>query len=480
MTFKYTRLGVHLKPKTERRAFLFANERPIGEQKKRCIRHGTLPDGKVKGSVCLEKTASSVTRQIRFIDLFAGCGGLSEGFIQAGYTPVAHVEMNEAACFTLKTRMAYHWLKKNGKLADYCAYLRGEISRDEFYEKISSQILDSVINEEVGEKTLESLFEKIDAAKGDEAIDLIVGGPPCQAYSLVGRASDKKHMKGDPRNYLFKFYIKFLEKYQPKCFVFENVIGLLSAADENGKKYLDMMKEGFKAAGYAVAHRVINTKELGVPQARKRVIIIGQRDVEKVDYPDISGTEFAYTVRDMFAGLPHMKAGEHREPFNINVKGKGREALEATSVLDEDVPVTQHQVRPNNKTDLEIYRRVVKLWNDEGKRLSYEQLPKSLRTRTNLASFRDRYKVVDGAAHASHTVIAHIAKDGHYYIHPDIDQNRSLSVREAARLQTFPDNYYFESGSHQAGRAAPYRQIGNAVPVMLAKKIADAMKGFWK
>ena len=109
---------------------------------------------------------SKEEKQIRFIDLFAGCGGLSEGFIQAGYAPVAHVEMDKAACFTLKTRMAYHWLKKNGKLADYCAYLRGEISRDEFYKKIPSQILDSVINEEVGEKTLKSLFKKIDARRG--------------------------------------------------------------------------------------------------------------------------------------------------------------------------------------------------------------------------------------------------------------------------------------------------------------------------
>ena len=426
-----------------------------------------------------ENPPNGKEKSIRFIDLFAGCGGLSEGFIQAGYTPVAHVEMNEAACYTLKTRMAYHWLKEHGKLDVYRSYLLGNLTRDEFYKAIPEAVLGSVINEEVGEKTIASLFKKIDADVGDEPIDLIVGGPPCQAYSLVGRASDKKHMKGDPRNYLFKYYIKFLEKYQPKCFVFENVIGLLSAADENGTKYLDMMKEGFNAAGYAVEHRVINTKELGVPQARKRVILIGQRNVEKVNYPAICGTEFAYTVNDMFAGLPPVKAGERKGPFDIKVKGKGRKALDAASVLDEDVPVTQHQVRPNNKTDLEIYRRAVELWN-KGKRLSYEQLPKELRTRTNLTSFKDRYKVVNGAAHASHTVIAHIAKDGHYYIHPDIEQNRSLSVREAARLQTFPDNYYFESGSHQAGRAAPYRQIGNAVPVLLAKKIADAMKGFWE
>lgn len=418
-------------------------------------------------------------KPIRFIDLFAGCGGLSEGFIQAGYTPIAHVEMNEAACYTLKTRMAYHWLKGQGKLDVYRSYLLGKLTRDEFYQAIPSSVLESVINEEVGKETIVSLFERIDADAGNNPIDLIIGGPPCQTYSLVGRASDKKHMRGDPRNYLFRFYIKFLTKYKPKCFVFENVVGLLSAVDENGKKYLDLMIEGFKSAGYATDYKVINTKDLGIPQARKRVIILGVLGVEKVDYPTINREDFSYTINDMFAGLPPIRAGESAKPFGVHIDGNGRNALEATAVLDEELPVTQHQVRPNNETDLEIYRRAVKLWNETGKRLSYEQLPKELRTRTNLTSFRDRYKVVSGTASASHTVIAHIAKDGHYYIHPDIIQNRSLSVREAARLQTFPDNYYFESCTHQAGRAAPYRQIGNAVPVMLAKKIADAMKGFW-
>ena len=223
----------------------------MSERRKCDVRHDSLPCGKGPDVVCPTHVATAARcdkKRIRFIDLFAGCGGLSEGFIQAGYTPVAHVEMNEAACFTLKTRMAYHWLKKNGKLADYCAYLRGKISRDEFYKMIPSQILDSVINEEVGEKTLESLFEKIDAAKGDETIDLIVGGPPCQAYSLVGRA--RKSMEGNPRNYLFRYYIEFLKHYKPKCFVFENVVGLLSAADKDGNKYLDMMIDGFKDAGY--------------------------------------------------------------------------------------------------------------------------------------------------------------------------------------------------------------------------------------
>lgn len=417
---------------------------------------------------------------IRFIDLFAGCGGLSEGFIQAGYTPVAHVEMNEAACYTLKTRMAYHWLKRHKKMSVYASYLKGEISRDDLYAQLPESLLDSVINEKVSADTLPGLFDRIDALAGGHGIDLIVGGPPCQAYSLVGRASDKRHMRGDERNYLFMFYVAFLKHYQPKRFVFENVTGLFSAADENGVKYFDMMKKEFAEAKYTVAYETVEAPSHGVPQARKRVILVGERDCRSLTFPKMHRRKFRFTVREMLGGLPALSQGETAAPFKISVSGKSRKALVTTSVLDESLPVTQHQARPNNANDLEIYRLVVNAWNKSKKRLTYDELPERLRTRTNLKSFTDRYKVVAGNLSASHTVIAHIAKDGHYYIHPSLKQNRSLSVREAARLQTFPDNYYFESGSSHAGRAAPYRQIGNAVPVLLAKKIAKAMKGMWK
>lgn len=415
---------------------------------------------------------------IRFIDLFAGCGGLSEGFIQAGYTPVAHVEIDQAACYTLKTRMAYHWLKTKNKVDVYCDYLKGVLSRDEFYGKIPHEILDSVINKEIGEETLPSLFKTIDKDVGDQAIDLIVGGPPCQAYSLVGRA--RKSMEGNPRNYLFRYYIKFLEHYRPKCFVFENVVGLLSAADKDGNKYLDMMIDGFKNAGYMTSYQIINTKELGIPQARKRVIIIGVRGTQKFKYPKLRGKPFKYTVKEMLGGLPTLSAGEAAKPFDLHVTGDSKVALKVTNVLDSAVPITQHQARPNNTNDLEIYRLVVELWDKEHKRLSYETLPKRLQTHTNREAFKDRFKVVANDEHVCHTVVAHIHKDGHYYIHPDIKQNRSISIREAARLQTFPDNYYFESSSKRPGRAAPYRQIGNAVPVLFAKKIAEAMKRFYR
>jgi len=417
------------------------------------------------------------TKEIRFIDLFAGCGGLSEGFVQAGYTPVAHVEIDQAACYTLKTRMAYHWLKENNQLDVYRDYLRGKLSRDEFYKRIPRSILDSVINEEIGEKTLPSLFQSIDTDADRQPIDLIVGGPPCQAYSLVGRA--RKSMEGNPRNYLFRYYIEFLKHYQPKCFVFENVVGLLSASDKNGKRYLDMMTEGFREAGYETSYKTINTKDLGIPQARKRVIIVGVRGTDKFEYPTMIGEPFQYTVNEMLGGLPTLSAGSSATPFDIHVKGKVKAALEATNVLNEDVPVTQHNARPNNANDLEIYRRVVDLWNREHKRLSYDTLPKQLQTHANRKTFKDRFKVVASDEQVCHTVVAHIHKDGHYYIHPDIKQNRSVSVREAARLQTFPDSYYFESSSKKPGRAAPYRQIGNAVPVMFAKKIAEAMRRFW-
>ena len=417
-------------------------------------------------------------KKVRFIDLFAGCGGLSEGFIQSGYSPVAHVEIDQAACYTLKTRMAYHWLKNNDKLDVYRDYLKGKLSRDEFYAKIPNEVLDSVINKEIGEKTLPSLFKTIDSDVGDDPIDLIVGGPPCQAYSLVGRA--RKSMEGNPRNYLFRYYIEFLKHYKPKCFVFENVVGLLSAADKDGNKYLDMMINGFKAAGYTTSFETINTKKIGIPQARKRVIIIGVRGRKKFKYPKMRGKPFKYTVREMLDGLPELSAGGTAEPFDIKVSGDSKNALKATGVFDEVIPVTQHQVRPNNANDLEIYKRVVELWDKEHKRLSYDTLPPNLQTHANRKTFKDRFKVVASDEKVCHTVVAHIHKDGHYYIHPDIKQNRSISVREAARLQTFPDNYYFESSSKRPGRAAPYRQIGNAVPVMFAKKIAEAMKGLLK
>ncbi|MBN2683453.1 MAG: DNA cytosine methyltransferase, partial [Bacteroidales bacterium] len=155
-------------------------------------------------------------RKLTYIDLFAGAGGLSEGFIQAGFEPIAHVEIEKAACNTLKTRAAYHYLKSNNKYQTYVSYLKGDINRKDLYKHIPSDILDSVINLPIGDEKNEIIQNQIKKAIGNKEVDLIIGGPPCQAYSLVGRARSKNNMEGDPRNYLFVQYAMYLEKYTPK------------------------------------------------------------------------------------------------------------------------------------------------------------------------------------------------------------------------------------------------------------------------
>ena len=166
--------------------------------------------------------------RIWFVDLFAGAGGLSEGFMQEGFSPVAHVEMDENACYTLKTRECYHYLRRHGKKEQYYRYLKNQISRDELYKLVPAHIIDSVICETMSKEGMPALFCKIDKLKKADKIDIMIGGPPCQAYSVVGRAR-KKDMAQDPRNYLYKLYLQAVDKYKPKMIVFENVPGILSA-----------------------------------------------------------------------------------------------------------------------------------------------------------------------------------------------------------------------------------------------------------
>ena len=138
--------------------------------------------------------------------------------------------------------------------------------------------------------------------------------------------------------------------------------------------------------------------------------------------------------------------------------------------------LTQHCARPHTTQDLKIYRIAVERWNKGKERLHYTDLPSTLRTHRNTTSFLDRFKVVAADQPCSHTVVAHIARDGHHYIHPDVKQNRSLSVREAARLQSFPDDFYFEGVKVDSPRTAAFKQIGNAVPPLMAESIAKAIK----
>ena len=225
----------------------------------------------------MKRSGRTYDKHPRYLDLFAGAGGLSEGFCRAGFRPVAHVELASSACYTLKTRAAMHWLFNRGKEDIYINYLNGKISRDELYEHIPQKKLSAVINAEIGQKELTSIFSKIDELANQKKIDLIIGGPPCQAYSLIGRSRDSNRMRGDKRNYLYQYYSMFLQRYQPKYFVFENVTGLMSAKDEVGNRYYDAMEDTFQKSGYEIETKLLSAEEYGVPQNRKRIIIIGKK-----------------------------------------------------------------------------------------------------------------------------------------------------------------------------------------------------------
>lgn len=393
---------------------------------------------------------------MNYIDLFAGAGGLSEGFIRAGFNPIAHVEMNKDACDTLKTRTAFHYLKENSQINTYYDYLKGKISRQELWDKIPQNLIESVINKEISTITLPSIFEKIDNELVDNQVDLVIGGPPCQAYSVAGRA--RKNMEDDPRNHLYLHYVKFLERYNPKMFVFENVPGILSAS--NGI-YLDKIFEAVRDAGYELEKSVLNAKNFGVLQDRKRVIIIGWKKELDFKYPNFEDKENNFEIlKHLFSDLPKIKSGQGE--WNVSKYAqKTNPYLESTGIRNGIDFTTQHIARYNNENDLEIYRMSVELWLSNNKRLNYKDLPERLIKHKNRETFQNRFQVVNHEG-VSHTVVAHIAMDGHYYIHPDISQNRSITVREAARIQSFPDDYFFESS-----RTAAFKQIGNAVPVLI-------------
>lgn len=404
----------------------------------------------------------------RYIDLFAGAGGLSEGFIREGFEPVAHVEMNPDACDTLRTRLAYHHLARTGNLSKYYQYLKNEISRDELWTSIPANELQSVINAEISDETIESIFATIDHQLDSNKVDLIVGGPPCQAYSLVGRSRAKNRMVGDKRNYLFRYYAEFLKRYEPKYFVFENVLGLLTAGNAI---YFNEMRQLFEEIGYSTDFRILKAEDYGVLQKRRRVIIIGRKGKAKFEFPEMEPTPNNWQVKnDLFFDLPSLLPGQ--EMPIAKYTNQINHYLENTATRNGIDFTTQHITRNHNDRDLEIYALTIDKWLNDRRRLKYNDIPKHLQTHNNTTAFLDRYKVVDPNG-CSHTVVAHIAKDGHYYIYPDPNQVRSISVREAARIQSFPDDYFFEGG-----RTAAFKQIGNAVPVLMAEAIAQTILKF--
>lgn len=395
-----------------------------------------------------------VDKKYTFIDLFAGCGGLSEGFYRQGFKALAHVEIDHWACETLRTRMKFYGYKD---------YNREVIEHD---------------------ITSDDILERIDNAVNGRTVDIIIGGPPCQAYSTAGRVRDGKKMASDPRNYLFESYVKILEYYSPKFFVFENVTGLLSAQVKNAPifpKVLKALGNKYKVIGNPEV-LVHNTADYGVPQLRKRVIIIGVRkDIDKSAeelYESIikthwnpetlsnekKGKKRFVDVRQAIGDLPSVEPGQDAstEDFDYPCNNEFLKRIGKPGIH----PLMDHIARKHNDMDRERFQVMIhNHW-------SFGQLRREMpQYEHEHARVFDNSYVVQWWDLPSKTILAHIHKDGFQFIHPDEEQRRTFTVREAARIQSFPDDFEFKGS-----RGEKYKQIGNAVPPLFAEALAKSIK----
>lgn len=435
------------------------------------------------------------------IDLFAGCGGLSEGFTQTGFEVIAQVEMDKWACETLTTRHLYHTLKKIGKIYFYDKYLKREITKENIFNKfpdVYQLVSVGTIQAEFGKSKLNRILGKLETVlkfHGASGFNVVIGGPPCQPYSLVGRARDPYRMRNDRRHFLYGYYLKILENLRPDFFVFENVPGLITA-EAKGKEIFLRMLDDFRNINpsYEIApsfdeysrnprEYLLDSSKFGVPQKRKRVIFVGYKkslllhnkniknvfkNILKVKEPRYAG----YTVVDAIGDLPSLKPGEgndkwfheYQEETSIPYQKKLRQLSQG---------VINHRARQHMKSDLERYKYFIEHHLNGNKAATLYDLmsekPELTPAHQHLDKFIDRFKV-QWWHRLSSTITSHICKDGHYYIHPDISQCRSFTVREAARCQSFPDNYLFEGP-----RTEQFKQAGNAVPPLLARVIANCI-----
>ena len=404
--------------------------------------------------------------KLTFIDLFAGCGGLSEGFLQTGnYEALAHVEWEMPMVTTLRNRLATKW---NHTEED------AERRVIHFDIQKTEELINGKWNEETSASFSNtnhiSIVEKgIKGLVGKQKVDLIIGGPPCQAYSLAGRAQDKNSMKNDYRNFLFESFVKVVDEFKPEVFVFENVPGLLSAAPGE-IPVTDRIYAAFHEIGYSIRKpellkkSVYTASEFGVPQKRNRVIIIGVKDSSGLDlellYDELDllkQNQKTRTVQDAIGHLPKYK------PLMENRRQNGKNVSHA---LAEGVEIMHHEPRYHNQRDVAIFQK----WLKSGMNKSTSEDKISFYNKLmGKSSNHAKYRNLEWDK-PSPTIVAHLYKDGLMFIHPDIEQARSISVKEAALLQSFPDDFEFVACQGKA-----FKMIGNAVPPELAKSIGNAI-----
>ena len=404
--------------------------------------------------------------KLTFIDLFAGCGGLSEGFLQTGnYEALAHVEWEMPMVSTLRDRLVTKW--KHTEDDAIKRVIHFDIQKAE-------ELINGGWSEENKKKFAQSNHDSIvkkglKGLIGKKKVDLIIGGPPCQAYSIAGRAQDKNSMKDDYRNYLFESFVKVVDEFKPSVFVFENVPGLLSATPGD-TPVTNRIFEAFMEIGYKIRtpellkKSVYTASELGVPQKRNRVIIIGVNKSSKLNleglYNEIDSLKqnaHSKTVFDAIGNLPKYKP--LKTPTKIDEKNISHKLIG-------NRVIKYHEARFHNQRDVGIFREWLKnkmnKSSTEEKILFYNNL---MEKNSNHAKYRNLEW-----DKPSPTVVAHLYKDGLMFIHPDIEQARSITVKEAALLQSFPDDYEFIGSQGYA-----FKMIGNAVPPEMAKNIAIAI-----
>lgn len=395
---------------------------------------------------------------INNIELFAGAGGLVDGLEQSGnFNLLSAVEWMSPQVRTLTQR-----LKKKYGITDASEkVLNFDIQRTD--ELIKGWKDDVKFGSSVG-------LEKI---VNNQSVDMISGGPPCQAYSLAGRIRDKNGMKDDYRNFLFESYIKIVNYFRPKIIVFENVEGILSAIP-TGEKITDLIRTGFDNIGYEIVddlkkHALLNLADFGVPQNRKRIIIIGiRRDNISTNYQNL--LKYFYdellplkkseikTVRDAIADLPPI--------FPI-------ENPTRRLAYTNDSNINGHNSRYHSERDKKIFNLLAEdIESAQHKYTSTDKLKELYFEVTGKNSNVHKYHVLRWDE-PSNTIPAHLKKDGLRHIHPDPVQMRSITVREAARLQSFDDDFEFNES-----QMANFEMIGNAVPPLFAKKLGEVLPEF--
>ncbi|MGT2957977.1 DNA (cytosine-5-)-methyltransferase [Streptococcus bovimastitidis] len=402
-------------------------------------------------------------RKYKFIDLFAGCGGLEDGFMQTGdYECISSVEWLKPQVDTLR-----HRLKNKYNI----------LNADESVLHFDIQREDELFNGWNNDENFGSSLGLDHYVKKSNGVDLIIGGPPCQAYSIAGRVRDENGMRNDYRNYLFEHYLSVVKRYKPKVFVFENVPGILSAKP-NDKKIIEIIEEEFKKSGYVISNKiqkygVVDASKYGVPQRRKRVILLGVRkDLDSLDsiYDKIDDfynvmlpkyQQKEVTVGEAIDDLPKIS------PIWDDEKRTNKKAYTYQEGINWHIP------RYHNLRDMDIYKMLAEdIETGEKKYTNAAAITKIYEQKVGSKSPIHRYHVLR-KDEPSTTIIAHLYKDGNRFIHYDSSQARSITPREAARLQSFDDDFNF-IGS----QGSVYQMIGNAVPPKLALAIGKAVKEF--